>query len=197
MFPVHTVMTLNLRSMAPIVARSAPTLARLLTHHNPTLWITPVANHGPARLVTMTNLTSPFEYLATQIADDVSPVTELWRNLTAEGTPTGRELWLTVLVDGEPTPVLIPIEDIPAEPEPEGIAGLVHMCGHFVDDLAATSFAFLLVRPSIGGPSDADRRWALALLDAARAANIPLEPIHHANAVRVEPFRSDDFAGMG
>ena len=144
----------------------------------------------------MTNHDSHFEHLATQLADDASPVTEMWRTVAAVHSWAARELWLTVLVDGERTPVLIPIEDIPDEPDPGGVEGLISMCRHFVTEDGTTSFAFLLVRPGIGGPSDADRRWAVALLDAAHAGGVALAPVHHASTVRVEPFRSDDLVGV-
>lgn len=136
------------------------------------------------------------EDLAARLADDgASHVTDAWRRFTAAHYWTRRELWLNVLVDDEPTPVLVPIDDIPDEPDPAGIAGLMHLCGHLDDELGATSFAFLLVRPSIGGPSAQDRRWASSLLTAARTSGIPLEPIHHANAVAVGAFTPDELVG--
>lgn len=137
-----------------------------------------------------------FTYLATRLADDVAPLTRMWRSLTAESTWTTRELWLSILVDGEPTPVLVPIEDIPAEPDPSGIDGLMQLCTHFTDDPGTTTFAFLLLRPGTGALADGDRRWAAALVEAARAAGVVLEPVHHASTVRVEPFRSDDLVGV-
>jgi|SRR5690625_363320 len=143
----------------------------------------------------MENNDSPFEYLATRLADDASPVTLMWQELAAEASWTARELWLNVFVDGEPTPLVVPIDDLPDEPDPSGVAGLMTMCERLVEQLGATSFAFLLARPSVGGPSDADLRWAVALVEAARDAGIPLETIHHANAAGVEPFRSDDLIG--
>jgi hypothetical protein len=55
---------------------------------------------------------------------------------------------------------------------------------------ADTTVALLLTRPGVGAVSDADRRWAAALFEAAERFGVPIEPIFRANdeaLVLVEP----------
>ena len=46
---------------------------------------------------------------------------------------------------------------------------------------AETTVALLLTRPGFGALSDADRRWAAALVEAAERFAVPIEPIFRAN----------------
>ena len=53
-----------------------------------------------------------------------------------------------------------------------------------------TTVALLLTRPGVGTVSEADRRWAAALVEAAERFGVPIEPIFRANdeaLVLVEP----------
>jgi len=134
---------------------------------------------------------------AARLADDeATPVLRTWRKFTRQHTWTERELWINFVDDGEPTPVLTQLEGLPERPDDEGVAGLLHMCSHFTDVLGPGSFAFLLVRPGMSGPSEADRLWATRLLAAAKETGIPLEPIHHANAAEVRAFVPDELVAL-
>lgn len=110
-------------------------------------------------------------------------------------TWTNRELWFLVVHDGAPTPVLTQIDELPPFPEPLLLEGLMHTCSHFTDEDAAITVGFCLVRPGSGPPSAADRRWASALVTAAREVGVPIETIHHANNHAVGVFTPDALIG--
>ncbi len=132
------------------------------------------------------------EYAA-QLADgEPSPVLRTWLKFTGTHSWSQRELWLNFVDDGEPTPVLVQLEDIPARPDRAGLDGLMHMCSHLAGQLGPGSFAFLLVRPGTGDPNAEDRQWAAGILAAAQESGIPLEPLHHANDLEVRAFAPDE-----
>ena len=139
---------------------------------------------------------SSLEALAARLADeDASYLLDSWRELVNAHSGTQRELWLLLMHDGEPTPVLTQIDELPPFPDPLVVEGLMHTCRHFTDEDSAFTFAFCLVRPGYGQAGPADRRWAAALVTAAREAQVPIETIHHANAHAVQAFTPDALIG--
>jgi len=130
-------------------------------------------------------------------AAEPSELLGTWRTFARQHVWTERELWLLYCEHGEPTPVLTQFGELPPLPDDEGLAGLMHMCSHFVDMLGPGSFAFLLVRPGVGQLSGADKRWAAGIVAAAREAGIPIEPIHHANELEVREFAPDELVVPG
>ena len=67
-------------------------------------------------------------------------------------------------------------------PDPVALESLMLALGELIDDLGeGSTVALLLTRPGRGGISNADRRWALALVDAAQRFGVPIEPIFRAN----------------
>lgn len=144
----------------------------------------------------MSNDTGPttpaLEALAAQLADSgASLLLDAWLERVRVHSWTHRELWFLIVHDGEPMPVLTQIDELPAFPDPLVLEGLMHTCSHLTDEGAALTVAFCLVRPGSGPPSAADRRWATALVTAARQAGVPIETIHHANSHAVGAFTPD------
>lgn len=133
------------------------------------------------------------EALAAQLADaGASLLLDAWQDRVRVHSWTHRELWLLLLHDGEPTPVLTQIDELPPFPDPLMLEGLMHTCRHFTDEDSAFTFAFCLLRPGFGPPSAADRRWAVALITAAREAGVPIVTTHHANNTVVKAFTPDE-----
>jgi hypothetical protein len=102
-----------------------------------------------------------------------------------------RSLWLVFLDSlSRVTPLVVPIEDIPAEPEAEMLEGIVDVVRNLAatNDLAAV--ALLLSRPGPGAMSGSDRRWATALGSAFGA--LSPWPVHLATADRLQVFAADD-----
>jgi hypothetical protein len=104
-----------------------------------------------------------------------SDLAALWAALMGEGGFDRRTLWL-VLLDrgGHPAPVVVPLDDIPAEPGPRDVAGLGTVLTG-VADLGTP--VLLLSRPGPPEVQDSDRRWAAALGPLA-----PAWPVHLATA---------------
>lgn len=74
----------------------------------------------------------------------------------------------------------IPIPDAPRPRYGEELFGQLR---EVLDDLGPrTTVALLVTRPGVGAISNADRRWATMLTQAARRFDVPIEPI----------FRADD-----
>ena len=109
----------------------------------------------------------------------------LWQSLMGEGGFGRRTLWLVFLYDdGQVSSVIMPIEDIPARPDP-----VVANLGLILADLGREgidSAAMLLSRPGPRAMTDDDRDWARALT--------PLTPwpVHLATADEVQVFAPDD-----
>jgi hypothetical protein len=100
-----------------------------------------------------------------------SDLAALWAALMGDGDFDRRTLWL-VLLDpgGHPAPVVVPIDDVPAEPGPRDVAGLGTMLAG-VADLGTP--VLLLSRPGPPEVQDADRRWVAVLGPLA-----PAWPVH-------------------
>lgn len=66
-------------------------------------------------------------------------------------------------------------------PDPAAVEGLLSAVRDVVTGLKdGTTLAMLLTRPGSGMISDADRRWATALTEAAARIGVPIEPIFRA-----------------
>ena len=100
-------------------------------------------------------------------------------------------LWMVFLDDDSRlTPVIVPIEDIPAEPDEQSVGNLAYIIGDLLDDGAAASVALLLSRPGSRAMTEADRRWARALREALD--ELPMWPVHLATRGNVQVFAPDD-----
>jgi hypothetical protein len=94
-----------------------------------------------------------------------------------------RSLWLSLLEpDGQPTPVLLQIEDLPLSPTREDVDRLTTFCRTLLHDLGQGQLVFLLSGPGRSGPTRGERRWAGALQDVQqRLGSSSVLPVHRAN----------------
>src|SRR5439155_4322552 len=96
-----------------------------VTGGRPTLWTTPAGGRPGAReSPPMTTRPHP----STPVSSDVE-LTERWRALLQlDGPPVRRSLFLAWLrTDGTTVPLLIPVEDLPLEPDRAALANLVQL----------------------------------------------------------------------
>jgi hypothetical protein len=116
----------------------------------------------------------------------------LWQELMGPGGFGKRSLWLMFLgPDGRPTKVLVPIEDIPAEPDPLLVRHLHKILVDLSADIDIGSVPALLSRPGPARMTAADRRWAAAWRTDARP-EITRWPMHLATYERIQVFAPDD-----
>lgn len=118
-------------------------------------------------------------------ADDLQA---LWRSLMGDGGFSRRSIWLLFLdEDGRPSPVLVPIDDIPRRPVPAFLDNLRSIAGELVGSQDVASVALLLSRPGNRTMTEDDRAWARALAPVPSAW-----PIFLAAADSVQMFAPDD-----
>ncbi len=95
---------------------------------------------------------------------------------------TDRQLWL-MLVDGDgrQTPVVVPISDMPRNPDARGLAGLSQVLSGLRAELATERGpgTVILTRERRGSDevSPLDRAWAEALADTCRTADVALRGV--------------------
>jgi hypothetical protein len=100
-------------------------------------------------------------------------------------------IWVVFLdADGVVQPVIVPIEDVPPEPDAVVVRNLARVIADAFDDGSGASVALLLSRGGPVGMTDADRRWARALVDGFRG--LTRWPVHLATRDRVQVFAPDD-----
>jgi hypothetical protein len=93
-----------------------------------------------------------------------SDLCKLWQDMMGSGGFARRSLWMIFLDDENLVqPLVVPIDDIPAEPELDLLGGLGNVLESLVDGEMSSSVALLLSRPGFGRTSEQDRRWARAL----------------------------------
>lgn len=116
---------------------------------------------------------------------------EVWRSLMGPGGFAMSSIWMVFLDDDSRlTPVIVPIEDVPAEPDDQFVGNLAYIIGDLLRDGAASSVALLLSRPGSRAMTEADRSWARALREAL--AELPMWPVHLATRGHVQVFAPDD-----
>jgi hypothetical protein len=112
----------------------------------------------------------------------------LWRNLMGDGGFSRRSVWLLFLdADGRPSPVLVPIDDIPRRPVPLFLDNLRFIVQEIVKTHDTASVAMLLSRPGHTTMTKDDCKWARALHQIS-----PTWPIFLAVADTVRMFAPDD-----
>lgn len=127
----------------------------------------------------------------------VSSEDELAQRWSALLGPDGfavRSLWLTWYDGGDrQLPVVMPVDDVPAEPDARLVRNLVGIAGEVLDEHAPGGWVSMaLARPGAAAAVAADRAWGRALHRAARDAGLPLRPLHVATHRRVRVLRPDD-----
>jgi hypothetical protein len=110
--------------------------------------------------------------ITVRAAEDLHPY---WMSLIGEGGFGRRTLWLGVIdEEGHPTPVVVPIDDIPRAPTASGLAALSTVLAGVV---AFGTPVLMISRPGPHEVRDEDRRWARELTPLA-----PRWPVHLATA---------------
>ena len=119
----------------------------------------------------------------------------LWRALMGPLGFGGRSLWLLFLEeDGQPTPHLVQLEDMPAEPDEQTRDNLAHFLSDLFRELGSCQMVFLLSRPGLDGLTDGDREWASLLESILRQAGLRVWPMHRANDRELVVITPDDLA---
>ena len=89
---------------------------------------------------------------------------QLWRSLMGDYGFSRRSVWLLFLDEGgRPSPVLVPIDDIPRRPIPLFVDNLRYISRELVGTHDVASVALLLSRPGHPRMTENDREWARAL----------------------------------
>ncbi len=103
-----------------------------------------------------------------------------------------RSIWLVFFDDrSRMQPVVVPIDDLPLEPDPQLIENLVGVVRGLADNDAAATVALLISRDGPAAMTASDRRWARALRAAFDPAIAPW-PLHLATRDQVRVFAPDD-----
>lgn len=108
----------------------------------------------------------------------------------------GHSVWMLVIQDDRPLPQITELTESEDPPTGEDLDGFVALLARLAEGLAPDArFAFLRSRPGFDGVTEADRRWARALYDAARLAGVRCEVVHLATRDRVRPLPPDELSG--
>ena len=103
----------------------------------------------------------------------------VWSRLMGPWGFGRRSVWLLRIdADRRAIPALAEITECDDDPDPatiEDVAGFLRMLD---EDDPGASFAFLVSRPGPACVDDADRAWGRFLVEAGRAAGVPLEMPH-------------------
>src|SRR3954452_12714282 len=150
------------------------------------LWTTGEAAPDGRRLSGMTP-PPPYSVLRTP-----TELLAMWEGLMGAGGFSVRSVWLVFFDDQfRMQPVIVPIDDLPAEPDPQLIENLVGVVRGLVDNEAASTVALLISRDGPTGMTESDRRWARAFRAAFDSAIAPW-PLHLATRDQVRIFAPDD-----
>ena len=105
-------------------------------------------------------------------------------------------LWVTFVgEDRRPERFLLEIAESVGVPEPDEVAALFALVARLrAERFPGSTVALLVARPGRAQLTQVDRVLSARLLAAAADAQVPLEPIHVANDVRVLVVAPDDLA---
>jgi hypothetical protein len=119
-----------------------------------------------------------------------------WRHLMGPWSFGGQSVWMMLIVDDVPLPQLTEITeaDEPDELFHTNFPTVLRMLES--DVVPGARFAFLLSRPGSGFITALDRRWASALYDAARAADVPCAVVHLATQGAIRPIPPDELQDL-
>ena len=116
----------------------------------------------------------------------------LWEKLMGRDGFDTRTLWLLFLDEANrPIKLIVPIEDIPAEPDGEVLDRIARMLDEVLDDGCPGTVPMLLSRPGPGAMTGNDRRWA-ADITRHLGRHLGPWPVHLATCNRVRLFAPDD-----
>ena len=116
----------------------------------------------------------------------------LWQNMMGSCGFGIRSLWhVFVAEDGSMLPTVVPIEELPVEPDVAVLRNLAHAFNTVAVDEHGATVAALLSRPGPQQMSATDRRWARAVRESYGPRLSPW-PMHLATRDRVQVFAPDD-----
>jgi hypothetical protein len=116
----------------------------------------------------------------------------MWQGLMGSGGFSVRSIWLVFFDDeSRMQPVIVPIDDLPREPDPQLLGNLSGVVRGIVENEAAATVAVLISRDGPPAMTDADRRWARALRATLDPAIAPW-PLHLATRDQIRIFAPDD-----
>jgi hypothetical protein len=95
-------------------------------------------------------------------------LTVRWKLLLDPPVFSARSLWLAFLDDGLMSPVVIPVDDVPAVPDRPLLANVVAVCETVIASHVASTphVAMALCRPGRPTVTEDDQAWERALLEA-------------------------------
>lgn len=121
-----------------------------------------------------------------------------WRSLMGKDRFGRTSLWMAWYdADGRQLPLVMPIDDLPADPRPKEVDNLTRVIAEPAV-LGATSVALLLSRPGPGSVTRLDRDRANAILAGIQRArardgfSLKVWPIHLATTNSVRQLAVDD-----
>ncbi len=116
-------------------------------------------------------------------------LTRRWVALLAPPVFGSRSLWLTWLdTSGLMLPLVIPIDDLPLEPEEFVLRGVLQMHETIGEQRDVTHLALALTRPGDAIPTADDEAWAASLRDGLDDPLDATWSLHLAAGGRVEPL---------
>lgn len=123
---------------------------------------------------------------------NAAELTALWQDLMGPDGFARRSLWLIFLFgDGQLSPLVMPIDDIPVEPDAEMLTKLATVIEGLAEDAGFTSTALLLSRPGSAHITASDTAWARAITEAF-GRDLARWPVHLATRGTVRMFAPDD-----
>jgi hypothetical protein len=115
----------------------------------------------------------------------------MWQGLMGGGEFARSTIWHVFFDDdGRTQSVIMPIDNIPSEPDPMLVRNLAHVVADLIDSGTAASVALLISRDGPATMTEADRRWARAL--HAAFEGLTHWPVHLATRGRIHVFALDD-----
>ncbi|MCW2759218.1 MAG: hypothetical protein JWO46_2964 [Nocardioidaceae bacterium] len=125
-----------------------------------------------------------------------SDLHEMWEVLMQPLGFGRRSVWLTLIgPDGRPARFLLEIAESDGMPSARDVRNLYVMLQKVLEETGAGfSAALLITRPGFDLLSEDDRQLARVLVEGARTAGVPIQPIHVANDRSVLAMAPDDLA---
>ena len=128
-------------------------------------------------MMTITNGKPEFDPLAPLNTD--ADVLDRVNLLISHDARRDRALWLMFLAaDGVQLPVVVPIDDVPAHPEPGGAGQICDVIARVLNDAVPDgSVVITLARDNGRGVTDSDQQWFTALQAAAARTGVNLRMV--------------------
>ncbi len=128
-------------------------------------------------MMTITGGTPDYDLLA-PLETDADVIHRVDRLVGADAR-RDRSLWLLFLAaDAVQLPVVVPIDEVPADPDPATAGSICEVVARVLDDAApGGSVVIALVRDNGRGLNDSDQQWLTALRAAAARTGVHLRMI--------------------